>query len=227
MLAITTIRLYGLLGKKFGRVHRMAVTNAADAVRALGSQLRGFDAYMTQSKDNGVAYSVFYGKRNLTADDLFDAHAGDEIRIAPIVIGSKKGGVFNIILGAVLIVVGSLVALYVPGGLALGQALFNTGLAMMLGGVVQLLTPTPKGSSSKDRPENTPSYGFNGPINTQAQGHPVPVLYGRLIVGSAVLSAGIDVQDQAYIPYNGPSNGGGGSGGGGAPLWHLDWAEQQ
>jgi predicted phage tail protein len=32
-------------------------------------------------------------------------------------------------------------------------------------------------------------------VNTTAQGHPVPVGYGRMIVGSAVISAGIDVDE--------------------------------
>jgi len=39
------------------------------------------------------------------------------------------------------------------------------------------------------------SYVFNGAVNTTAQGHPVPVGYGRMIVGSAVISAGIDVDE--------------------------------
>ncbi len=49
---VTTIRLYGKLGARFGRVHRLAVSSAAEAVSALGSQLQGFNAYLTRSKDN-------------------------------------------------------------------------------------------------------------------------------------------------------------------------------
>lgn len=214
---LVTIRLYGKLGTKFGRVHRMAVSNMSEAVRALGSQIRGFEAHMVQSKDNGVGYTVFYGKRNLREDELVSPVGDDEIRIAPIMLGSKNGGVFNIILGAVLIVAGTLLALYVNP--TLGAAVLNMGIAMFLGGIVQLLTPVPKTGSAKDSPENQPSYAFNGPVNTQAQGNSVSVLYGRLIVGSAVLSAGINVKDQAYIPYNSGVNV---SAGGGAPPWQLE-----
>ena len=57
--------------------------------------------------------------------------------------------------------------------------------------------PTPKATEPSERPENKPSYSFNGAVNTTAQGHPVPVGYGRLIVGSAVISAGIDVDEIA------------------------------
>ncbi|HCW20974.1 MAG TPA: phage tail protein, partial [Achromobacter sp.] len=53
-----------------------------------------------------------------------------------------------------------------------------------------------RGLSTRDSPDNGASYNFNGPVNTSAQGIPVPVLYGRMIVGSAVISAGIYAEDQ-------------------------------
>jgi len=80
----------------------------------------------------------------------------------------------------------------------LSQAtLYSVGTAMILGGVAQMIAPTPKANEPSERPENKPSYSFNGAVNTTAQGHPVPVGYGRLIVGSAVISAGIDVDEIA------------------------------
>ena len=72
------------------------------------------------------------------------------------------------------------------------------GISMVLGGVVQLLSPQQTyDSAASERPENRPSYNFNGPVNTTAQGHPVPLCYGRMIVGSAVISAGIETRQQA------------------------------
>ena len=78
----------------------------------------------------------------------------------------------------------------------LGSAVASLGTALMLGGVMQLLSPQQKGLSAKDSPDNGASYNFNGPVNTTAQGNPVPLLYGELIVGSAVISAGIYSEDQ-------------------------------
>lgn len=199
------VRLYGELGARFGRVHELAVGSAAEAVRALGVLLRGFDAYMTNAKDRGVGYAVFYGKRNINQQQLCDLSDSEEIRIAPVLMGAKRGGIFNIILGAILIVAG-----YFLAATPFGAPLINAGIAMIVGGVVQLLTPTPKGRSSED--DKPPSYNFNGPLNTQAQGYPVPVLYGELIVGSAVLSAGITTEDQAIAPSNTPRIGSGGGG---------------
>lgn len=200
------IKLYGQLGARFGRVHELAVDSAAEAVRALGFMLPGFDAHLTQSKDRGVGYAVFYGKRNIGKDELANLPDSAEIRIAPMLVGSKRRGIFQIILGAVLIVVGAMAG--IPPNVTL--ALINAGIGLVIGGVVQMLTPTPRGRSSED--DKSANYNFNGPINTQAQGNPVPVLYGELIVGSAVLSAGISTQDQAIAPSGTPRAGSGGGG---------------
>jgi predicted phage tail protein len=69
------------------------------------------------------------------------------------------------------------------------------GASLVLGGVAQLLTPTPKiptGSNSEQDPRK--SYSFSGIQNTSRQGLPVPIVYGETIVGSVVISAGIDTE---------------------------------
>ena len=66
------------------------------------------------------------------------------------------------------------------------------GASMILGGVIELLSPVAKTNSGDgESATNKPSYNFNGAINTQAQGHPVPLAYGRVMCGSAVISAGM------------------------------------
>ncbi|KIS38478.1 tail assembly protein [Stenotrophomonas maltophilia] len=189
---LRTIRLYGQLGSRFGRSFRLAVNSPAEAVRALCAILPGFQQYLTRAKENGMAFAVFVGKQNLTKERLQDPPGNEDIRIAPVLLGSKRGGVLNIILGVVLIVVGVYtrnVNLIVQGG------------AMVVGGVVQMLGPQPKGLGAQDSVENRPSYSMNGTVNTQAQGNPVPVAYGGhdqkgMLVGSAVISGGIMAEDQ-------------------------------
>ena len=198
-----TVRLYGVLGSRFGRTFRLALDSntPAEAIAALSAQLKGFREFLLGAKDRGLGFAVFVGKRNLKEDELTSPSGAGDIRIAPILLGSKNGGVFNIILGAILIVVGS-IGQYTPwgqayGGQIWGPYLTNWGTAMLIGGVIQLLSPPPKAPRNTDRAGNQPSYVFNGAINTQAQGNPVPVLYGRMIVGSAVISAGIHAEDYA------------------------------
>lgn len=225
---LRTIRFYGRLGQKYGRVHRMCVRNAAEVIRAFAAQFPDFDAYLTQSRDRNVGYAVFYGKENLAKEQLHDPAGNEDIRIAPMIMGAKNGGITRIIEGIVIIVVSMFLDYWTGGTFSelTGGSTYEMGLAMIIGGVIQLLTPTPKGRSAKDRPENMPNYSFNGPINTQAQGNPFQVLYGELIIGSAVASAGILAVD-AYAPTGGTSTtpstttGGGGVGGGTTELWAM------
>lgn len=197
---VRTVRLYGRLGAKFGRVHRLAVLNAAEAIRALCVMVPGFERELMTSRDKGVAYACFAGRQNLSLEQLTHPAGGDDIRIAPIIQGAKRGGLFSIVLGAALIAV----SMYQPwaattlfGSTTVGSLAGSLGLSLILGGVSQLLAPTQKGLSTRDRPENGASYNFNGPVNVTAQGNPVPLFYGELMVGSATISAGILAEDQA------------------------------
>ncbi|KHN50730.1 tail assembly protein [Pectobacterium fontis] len=190
---LKTIRLYGVLGATFGRVHKLAVESRQEAIKALSVIIPGFEKFLLTSKSRGLTYAVFDGKRNLSKDEL-DFNVSKEIRIAPIIIGSKKGGVFQTILGAVLVVVGA-VATYFGGG-AIGVPMMQAGGAMMLGGVIQMLSPVQGGVSMRESPDNKPSYAFGGPVNSIAQGNPVPILYGRRRIGGAIISAGIYAEDQ-------------------------------
>lgn len=222
MATLRKVKLYGKLGTKFGRVHEFAVDSAREAVQALCALYPGFREELMTSKDRGYGYAIFLGKRNITKDELtFAPHDDEDIRIAPVPFGNKKGGVLNIIVGVILIVLGYI---FPPFGVYSIPA----GIGMIAGGVIQLLMPGPKAPKGQDKPEDIPGYSFNGPINTQAQGNPVPLLYGRLTIGSAVISAGITVKDGVYAPttgaWNGEGNGSGGGGGGGnRPPWATDW----
>jgi len=198
---LRTIRLYGKLGSRFGREFRLAVSNAAEAVHALSTQLPGFKRFLYEAQDHGMAFAVFHGKQNIREDQLGDPPGADDIRIAPILRGSKSGGAFSVILGAALIFVSGFFTGGATWALALGAGGFagvaaGIGLSLIVGGITQMLAPQPKGLGAKDSPANQPSYTFNGPVNTQAQGNPVPVAYGECWIGSAVISAGIYAEDQ-------------------------------
>lgn len=191
---VKTIRLYGVLGTTFGRVHRLAVDSPQEAIKALCTVIPGLQKFILESKERGLTYAIFEGRRNLSKDDLPLAANGNDIRIAPVIIGSKKAGMFQTILGAVLVVAGAVLS-FTPFAAA-SPYLYMTGASMMLGGVVQMLSPMQGGLASRQDPDNKPSYAFGGPVNTIAQGNPVPILYGKRRIGGAIISAGIYAEDQ-------------------------------
>ena len=186
-----TIILHGDLRQKFGREFQLDVKTPAEAVRALCSQIKGFRGYLHNHTND--AFKVFVGGRNASEEIGSPCSDREVIRIAPVIQGA--GSVGRIVLGAALIVfsggiAGGLVAAGMTGATSAGVAMM--GLSMVLGGVVELLSPTTStDTATAESVTNTPSYNFNGPVNTTAQGHPVPLCYGEMIVGSAVISAGM------------------------------------
>ncbi|MCX8016420.1 MAG: tail assembly protein [Rhodocyclaceae bacterium] len=197
------VRLYGHLARRFGRRHRYAVRTPAEAVRALCATLPGFRAHLAGHSHPG--YRVLVDDTPRALDEL-GLPAEGVIKIVPVTAGAGRG-LGQVILGAVLIGVGvltggasmTLAAAWAAGGTAFaGYLAANVGMALALGGVSQMLAPQPKAMGGPaDRPDNKPSYAFDGPVNTTAQGHPVPVCYGRLIVGSQVISAGLAAEEMA------------------------------
>lgn len=198
MARLTTIRLYGALGARFGRVHKLAVQTSAEAVKALCINFDGLEDYLMNAKKNGMTFAVFRGRRNIGVQDFQGLAGKSDIRIAPIMEGAKKAGMFQTILGAVMVVAGIIVGVatgWTGVGLTFGAGLIMSGASMMAGGIYQMLSPQPKGLQGRDDPDNKPSYAFGGSVNTLAMGNPVAPLWGEREIGGAIISAGIVAED--------------------------------
>ncbi|MCY1465265.1 hypothetical protein D9M71_833870 [compost metagenome] len=66
----------------------------------------------------------------------------------------------------------------------------------MAGGVAQMLSPSVKAGKPRESDGNNPGYAFGGAVTTTAQGHCMPLLYGRREIGGAVASGGIYTEDK-------------------------------
>jgi len=201
------IKLYGRLAKFVGqRVFEADVASAAEAVRFLLVNFPQLEKHMADQH-----YRVSVGKYALTLDELHDPAGQQEIRIVPVLAGAG-GGAGKILAGIGLIALAFVIGPAAGGFLGIGAGLGSAagaglvggafasavgfiGLSLVIGGVSQLLTPTPK-INEPGTPQNNndprKSYSFSGIQQTSRQGVPVPIVYGETIVGSAVISAGID-----------------------------------
>lgn len=187
------IRIYGALAKFLKRrVFRAEVASAAEAVRFLVANFPAVEQHMAERH-----YRVSLGERDLELKEIHDPAGQQVIKIVPVVAGA--GATARIIVGALLVVA----SIAIPGlGLGLaGSVVTAVGLfggSLVLGGIAQLLTPTPTTATGVDSP-NDPrkNYSFSSIQNTSRQGTPVPVIYGETIVGSVVISAGIDIAQVA------------------------------
>jgi predicted phage tail protein len=184
------IKLYGKLAKFIGhRVLEADVATAAEAVRFLLANWPELEAHMSDQH-----YRVSIGTYDIDLEELHHPAGAAPISFVPVVAGA--GAVGRVLAGIALIALSFLI---IPLGIAAAGAGIATavglaGASLLLGGIAQLLTPTPKvaqGADKQDDPRK--SYSFSGIQNTSRQGTcRCPLSMAKRIVGSVVISAGID-----------------------------------
>ena len=198
METVKRIKLSGSLGRRFGVFHELAVESYPEAIRALSVTLEGFKDYMQSEVGSRMSYAVFVDGKNVGQHDEKAWQCAKEIRIIPIPTGSKSGGLFQVVLGAVI-----MATAFFTGGASLAamgwiaSSAFMMGGSMVLGGVMQMISPQQGGVMRESQSaENKPSYAFGGAVNTTAAGYPIPIPYGYRTVGGAVWSAGSYSEDK-------------------------------
>ncbi len=199
---LKTIKLYGVLGKKFGKEFHLAVESTREAVKALSVQVPGFEQFMLTAHEQGLAFAVFQDDENISEDQIDFETGAKVIKIVPKVIGAGGNGILQTILGAVMIVVGVITQQYWAVGM---------GVGMMIGGIAQMLAPKVD-TEDQNQDGNKANKGFGGAVTTIAQGNPVPILYGQREVGGFIVNAGqfaVDTFSSADAGFTGGGSSGG------------------
>ena len=208
---LKTIKLYGVLGKKFGKEFHLAVESTREAVKALSVQVPGFEQFMLTAHEQGLAFAVFQDDENICEDQIDFETGAKVIKIVPKVIGAGgNNGILQTILGVVLIVVG---VFYDWSGTTsmYGAAMVGAGIGMVVGGVAQMLMPKAD-AQDQNQDGNRANKGFGGAATTIAQGNPVPILYGQREVGGFIVNAGqfaVDTFSSADAGFTGGGSSGG------------------
>ena len=199
---LKTIKLYGVLGKKFGKEFHLAVESTREAVKALSIQVPGFEQFMLTAHEQGLTFAVFQDDENIGEDQIDFETGAKVIKIVPKVIGAGGNGILQTILGAVMIVVGVITQQYWAVGM---------GVGMMVGGIAQMMMPKmDEGDQNQDG--NRANKGVGGAVTTIAQGNPVPILYGQREVGGFIVNAGqfaVDTFSSADAGFTGGGSSGG------------------
>jgi predicted phage tail protein len=188
------IKVYGKLAKHLGqRSFKAVVSTPAEAVRFLLANFPELRALMREGQ-----YMVSVGRNPLelgtNPELLHYPSAGFEtIRIVPVVAGA--GAVGRIILGVALVALSFIPGFAAWAGPTAYALITGVGASLAIGGIAQLLTPTPKLGTSENDPRR--SYSFSGIQNVSRQGVPVPVIYGEVFTGSVIISAGINTEEVA------------------------------
>jgi Phage-related protein, tail component len=187
LAAKTRILLSGSLAKLFGREHlyELSTGDVREAVKAIDVNHPGFVKHLADARSNGLDFAIFRNRRNVAENELGMGGAR-EIRIVPVIHGSKRAGLIQTIIGIALIIASPFT----------NGATLAPGIALAAGGVIQMLSPQASGLKQSGAPENMPGYAFGSAKNTTASGNPVPLCYGERRWGGAIISAGIYAEDQ-------------------------------
>jgi predicted phage tail protein len=221
------VKVYGALRKKLGQCRfEFYADTPAQALKALCVNFPGLDRWFVDREGDGMHFRVTVGREKITnaaPEGLVLPWSEREVfSITPVVTGAGEGFT-NVLIGIGLIAVSFLL----PGAGAFGTtsifgataatagtagalttlatSLSLIGASLILTGVAQMISPQPElGFNTGKEAARLESFTFSGIVNTSKQGLPVPIAYGRVFTGSAVISSGLDV-DQLRSNIN-PAN---------------------
>ena len=189
------VKVYGQLKKKLGQSSfELDVNTPAQAIKALCVNFPDLTNWFIDNDQNGYGYKVEIGKQKVYAEDLKPMlqpfTEKDILRIVPVIKGAGRG-LGRFLLGVALVGVAFVAG---PSSLALigagaSKALTYVGTSLILGGISEMLSPSPQPIPESSKLQ---SFSFSGIVNVADQGVPVPICYGRVFTGSVVVSFGLD-----------------------------------
>ncbi|EKY8156121.1 tail assembly protein [Escherichia coli] len=193
MSELVHVQLGGPMAKHFGRHWHLKVRNTKQALDLIEANKPGFKAWMKRNIKTYDRYHIQITSKQghkWSVDESEYQMMGQsdniaKIRITPVPRGSGGSafGWFQTVVGAALLVVSAVVM----------PALAPLGLSLMMGGISQIISPQATNESVRQA-DNSNSYYFDGPQNTENQGNPVQLIYGEeILVGSQVVSSSITI----------------------------------
>jgi len=204
------VKVYGALAKRLGQTRfEFDVKTPAEAIKALLANFPGLEKWLIDSAQDGIGYRVKIGKESVGEENLRDLSLPwsekDVFSITPVISGAITWRqVAPILVGALLITAAVVLAPTTAGAgfwgstgsgflsAGMSHAIGSIGLSMVMTGVANILSPPP-GPLDMKQASHLENFNFSGIVNTAQVGTPIPIAYGRLFVGSTVISSGLDV----------------------------------
>ena len=187
------IKVYGTLRKFLGQAEfEVDLNTPREAISFLVCNFKGIEKHMAEQ-----IYTIQVGTKVITKD-LLNLNTKDDIKIIPLV----HGNFFQILLGAGALFAKSAIPAKILGSTLLSTVVTTTlatiGTSMVVDGVTSMLTPqqnnqsVASGQDSLDPAALASNYSFTGLTNISNAGVPVNLVYGEILVGSIVVSNGVD-----------------------------------
>ena len=181
------MKLHGEMASEFGEQFCFDGDTPAMLFSAMISQVKGFRKYLSEKM-----FAIHLDDENIDEKQLVIKKEFSVMHVAPVIQGSggKLGGVLMVVAGAVI----------VGAAVFFGQFwAIGIGVSIAVGGIAQLIAPTPKGAQQQQQQDQRQSFTFDGAENITQTGIPHPLIYGRMRVGSIVVSQQLEVNNVAVV----------------------------
>jgi predicted phage tail protein len=187
---MTNIILHGILAKEFGQNFKIKIYKAKNVINAINCNRNNFIYRLKELALEGLNYTIIVDNKEIShLDELNSNLEPKQIDLIPVIIGS-----------------GPLAAVIVPlvTSELFKQIAISVAITAITMGLQMMLAPRPEKppqltASSKALQE---SFNFSNRVNVASQGSPVPVGYGRLIVGAQVIQSTIKSYQQTTQANN-------------------------
>lgn len=217
------VRLLGDLGERYGAEHvYQNLRTPADAIKLLCINHPALKAELISAHEVGVGYRVLQAGVDLNLDDLHLPIGQNDLIVTPVLVGEEDFGRALLGIGLIAAAIvfapagagflglgaGATAGTFTLGAAA-SVAIGSIGATLVLGSVTQMLSPQPdlgvggvgtRGEFRATRPESVnrgadgqQSYAYLGAQNTVGVGATIPVAYGKVLIGSHVISADVDI----------------------------------
>jgi len=192
---LAKVNFHGNLGKRLGRKSwNLSVSSVKEAFHAVNTLTeRKLSKIFLADHEKRLRYQIKVNNKpidssNINPDNIqtvFDSELCINTKIETIDIIPLLEGSGSKVMGSIMTIVGVVLLFINP---AVGVALIGAGMSV-------LLAKPPKFDDFREIEEGKKkvSYLFDGPTNAANEGGPVPIGYGRLIVGSQVIQTSQDI----------------------------------
>ena len=194
---MTSIKLHGKLAESVGRDNwTLDISSVAEALHAINVQSKdGVKRFFLKRENAYSRYEVIVNGESLVSSENMQENELalsrediQSIEIVPVLQGAFLG-FLGIMLGAA-----SLLTATSAMGAMIGIMLIAQGISNMLSKPPEMPEQRQIQNPSSAPTQLANSYLFNGPVNVLNEGGPVPIGYGRAMVGSQVIMSSYSVK---------------------------------
>ena len=190
---MTIVNIHGILGREYGNSFLLSLPNPKDVLEAIDCNRQGFLQRLVELQREGLCYDMIINKKRITnGPDMDHMSNPATVDLVPAISGSGP------LMAPLLMTTG----LFTAGSTALAFAASIANF-VLFAAISYALTPKPENEALEIIAGGSKSSMiFSNTANLASQGSPVPIGYGRLIVGSQVIQATI----KSYPQYMPPSD---------------------